>query len=61
MSLTPCIVQSLPAFRSVCQWHVQEFDRITGDVVCHGNAKDIKEGYKSFPSGHTSCKFNMYF
>ncbi|XVF50618.1 hypothetical protein PTKIN_Ptkin04bG0116100 [Pterospermum kingtungense] len=30
------------------------FDR-TGDVVCHGDAKIIKEGYKSFPSGHTSC------
>lgn len=27
-----------------------------GNVICHG-AKDIlKEGYKSFPSGHTSCK-----
>ncbi|XVE58750.1 hypothetical protein DITRI_Ditri04bG0194100 [Diplodiscus trichospermus] len=33
------------------------FDKITGDVVCHGNASDIKEGYKSFPSGHTSWSF----
>ncbi|XWS48317.1 hypothetical protein CRYUN_Cryun13aG0065100 [Craigia yunnanensis] len=34
---------------------VSQMERqITGDVVCHGNAKDIKEGYKSFPSGHTS-------
>ncbi|XP_022737274.1 lipid phosphate phosphatase 2-like [Durio zibethinus] len=33
------------------------FDKITGDVICHGNAKDIKEGYKSFPSGHTSWSF----
>ncbi|EOY21133.1 Lipid phosphate phosphatase 2 [Theobroma cacao] len=33
------------------------FDRIIGDVVCHGNEKYIKEGYKSFPSGHTSWSF----
>ncbi|KAK3189391.1 hypothetical protein Dsin_028952 [Dipteronia sinensis] len=26
-----------------------------GDVVCHGQKGDIKEGHKSFPSGHTSC------
>ncbi|XP_054789806.1 lipid phosphate phosphatase 2-like isoform X8 [Prosopis cineraria] len=30
------------------------FDAITNDVVCHGDEKIIKEGYKSFPSGHTS-------
>ncbi|KAF7816155.1 putative lipid phosphate phosphatase 4 isoform X1 [Senna tora] len=28
-----------------------------GDVVCHGIPKIIKEGYKSFPSGHTSWSF----
>ncbi|KAL5745071.1 hypothetical protein ACOSP7_026217 [Xanthoceras sorbifolium] len=28
-----------------------------GDVICHGKASDIKEGHKSFPSGHTSCSF----
>ncbi|KAF5751891.1 putative lipid phosphate phosphatase 3 [Tripterygium wilfordii] len=28
-----------------------------GDVVCHGKASEIKEGYKSFPSGHTSWSF----
>ncbi|XP_021292326.1 lipid phosphate phosphatase 2-like [Herrania umbratica] len=33
------------------------FDRIIGDVVCHGNEEHIKEGYKSFPSGHTSWSF----
>ncbi|KAG6655815.1 lipid phosphate phosphatase 2-like isoform X3 [Carya illinoinensis] len=26
-----------------------------GDVVCHGKDSDIKEGHKSFPSGHASC------
>ncbi|XP_028757859.1 lipid phosphate phosphatase 2-like isoform X1 [Neltuma alba] len=28
-----------------------------GGVVCHGKAGDIKEGHKSFPSGHTSWSF----
>ncbi|ONI17255.1 hypothetical protein PRUPE_3G148800 [Prunus persica] len=26
-----------------------------GNVVCHGKKSVIKEGHKSFPSGHTSC------
>ncbi|KAG4937705.1 hypothetical protein JHK85_052624 [Glycine max] len=29
-----------------------------GDVICHGDQKVIKEGYKSFPSGHTSGSFS---
>ncbi|KAM7266903.1 hypothetical protein ACFE04_009069 [Oxalis oulophora] len=33
------------------------FDSVTGDVICHGDPKLIKEGYKSFPSGHTSWSF----
>ncbi|GLT48861.1 hypothetical protein SLA2020_224530 [Shorea laevis] len=33
------------------------FNNVTGNVVCHGHVKDIKEGYKSFPSGHTSWSF----
>ncbi|KAK7276216.1 hypothetical protein RIF29_17352 [Crotalaria pallida] len=33
------------------------FDTITGDVLCSGLPKVIKEGYKSFPSGHTSWSF----
>ncbi|KAL4557341.1 hypothetical protein LXL04_035516 [Taraxacum kok-saghyz] len=28
-----------------------------GDVKCHGDKMIIKEGYKSFPSGHTSWSF----
>ncbi|XP_074330888.1 putative lipid phosphate phosphatase 4 [Apium graveolens] len=28
-----------------------------GDVLCHGDSKIIKEGYKSFPSGHSSWSF----
>ncbi|XP_076894975.1 lipid phosphate phosphatase 2-like [Bidens hawaiensis] len=28
-----------------------------GNVICHGKDKDIREGHKSFPSGHTSWSF----
>ncbi|XP_027337482.1 probable lipid phosphate phosphatase 4 [Abrus precatorius] len=33
------------------------FDKDTGDVLCTGIKAIIKEGYKSFPSGHTSWSF----
>ncbi|KAK4721284.1 hypothetical protein R3W88_011517 [Solanum pinnatisectum] len=36
--------------------HVEAFQP-NGDVNCHGDPKVVKEGYKSFPSGHTSWSF----
>uniref|UniRef100_A0A8R7TXR0 Phosphatidic acid phosphatase type 2/haloperoxidase domain-containing protein n=1 Tax=Triticum urartu TaxID=4572 RepID=A0A8R7TXR0_TRIUA len=36
---------------------VPAYDNFTTGVLCHGKASDIKEGHKSFPSGHTSLSF----
>ncbi|KAG0582293.1 hypothetical protein M758_3G048400 [Ceratodon purpureus] len=33
------------------------YDPITGNVICSATANQMKEAYKSFPSGHTSWTF----
>ncbi|KAJ1687429.1 hypothetical protein LUZ63_018819 [Rhynchospora breviuscula] len=33
------------------------YDNVTLGVICHGEKSVIKEGHKSFPSGHTSWSF----
>ncbi|KAJ6811679.1 putative lipid phosphate phosphatase 2 [Iris pallida] len=34
-----------------------EYDKITTNVICHGEKSVIREGHKSFPSGHSSWSF----
>ncbi|AQK97639.1 Lipid phosphate phosphatase 2-like [Zea mays] len=34
-----------------------EYNNFTTGAICHGQASVIKEGHKSFPSGHTSWSF----
>lgn len=41
--------------------NVQVFPPVTQDVICSGDEAVMKEGYKSFPKGHTSCKSNSKF
>ncbi|XP_074582086.1 lipid phosphate phosphatase 2-like isoform X1 [Curcuma longa] len=33
------------------------YDKVTGNVICHGEKKVLNDGHKSFPSGHTSWCF----
>jgi membrane-associated phospholipid phosphatase len=32
---------------------------IDDSMVCKGNEKDVIDGYKSFPSGHSACKYAL--
>ncbi|RLN28571.1 lipid phosphate phosphatase 2 [Panicum miliaceum] len=36
---------------------VPKYNNITTQVICHGDPAVIKEGHKSFPSGHSSWSF----
>ncbi|KAL6874167.1 hypothetical protein ACP4OV_014249 [Aristida adscensionis] len=36
---------------------IPNYHNVTREVICHGDSGVIKEGYKSFPSGHTSWSF----
>ncbi|XP_010275094.1 PREDICTED: putative lipid phosphate phosphatase 3, chloroplastic isoform X4 [Nelumbo nucifera] len=42
---------------TVPMWTVPVYDQL-GNVICHGKANVIKDGHKSFPSGHTSWSFS---
>ncbi|WOL01153.1 lipid phosphate phosphatase 2-like isoform X4 [Canna indica] len=33
------------------------YDKVTGNVICHGEKKVMDDGHKGFPSGHTSLSF----
>ncbi|XP_074278787.1 putative lipid phosphate phosphatase 3, chloroplastic [Silene latifolia] len=46
-----------PNFFNRCFPDGIDFYDQTGNVICYGEPKDIREGYKSFPSGHTSLSF----
>jgi len=35
----------------------QDFYDDLSNVICYGDDKDVREGHKSFPSGHTSLSF----
>ncbi|XP_074278790.1 lipid phosphate phosphatase 2-like isoform X2 [Silene latifolia] len=46
-----------PNFFYRCFPEGMDFYDNLGNVVCNGDPNDIKEGHKSFPSGHTSWSF----
>lgn len=37
---------------------LQNYSNVTGQAICHPvNLSEYRDGYKSFPSGHVSCKY----
>ncbi|KAJ8641816.1 hypothetical protein MRB53_018510 [Persea americana] len=36
------------------------YKNVTREVICNGEDHVVKEGHKSFPSGHTSCKIKVF-
>ncbi|KAL2622401.1 hypothetical protein R1flu_002606 [Riccia fluitans] len=44
-------------FRCFPDGNVQYTQDLIQEVICTGKESDIREGYKSFPSGHTSWSF----
>ncbi|KAM3693416.1 hypothetical protein ACB098_08G162600 [Castanea mollissima] len=50
-----CFPDGKPAFHPTIAGNATAI--ISGDVMCSGIKSVIKEGYKSFPSGHTSWSF----
>ncbi|KAK9676247.1 hypothetical protein RND81_11G064200 [Saponaria officinalis] len=56
-SIKDAVGRPRPNFFWRCFPDGQDFYDHLGDVICHGDHKVIKEGHKSFPSGHTSWSF----
>jgi diacylglycerol diphosphate phosphatase/phosphatidate phosphatase len=56
-SIKNAVGRPRPNFFWRCFPDGQDFYDQWGDVMCHGDTKEIREGHKSFPSGHTSWSF----
>ncbi|EYU30017.1 hypothetical protein ABFS82_05G036600 [Erythranthe guttata] len=56
-SIKNAVGRPRPNFFWRCFPNGQDLYDQLGDVVCNGKASEIKEGHKSFPSGHTSWSF----
>ncbi|EXC20532.1 Putative lipid phosphate phosphatase 3 [Morus notabilis] len=56
-SIKNAVGRPRPDFFWRCFPDGKDFYDHLGNVVCHGESSVIKEGHKSFPSGHTSWSF----
>lgn len=56
-SIKNAVGRPRPDFFWRCFPDGKDFYDHLGNVVCHGKSSVIKEGHKSFPSGHTSGSF----